>query len=133
MAEVWSISTISACMIVKNEAAFLEGCLSSLSGHVDEIIVVDTGSDDETPAIAQQFGCRVLQYEWRDDFSAARNIALDRATSDWILYIDADERLTCAEGKVLKDSLPGPESAAARVRFQARSDMPSTPLIPWPN
>lgn len=110
-------------MIVKNEAAFLEGCLSSLRGQVDEIVIVDTGSDDETLQIAERFDCILLHEAWRHDFSAARNVALDNASSDWILYIDADERLRCPDGMTLSDLLPGPEAAAARVRFQPRSDM----------
>lgn len=112
-------------MIVKNEAAFLEGCLSSLLGHVDEIVIVDTGSSDETLDIARKFDCTLLQQAWRNDFSAARNTALENATSDWILYIDADERIGCPDGVTLRDLLPGTETAAARVRFQPRSDMTS--------
>lgn len=86
-------ATISACLIVRNEALVLERCLSSLSGAVDEIVVVDTGSTDATPAIAAGFGARVCRYEWSNDFSAARNVGLDAASCDWILTIDADEYL----------------------------------------
>lgn len=86
-------ATISACLIVRNESLVLERCLSSLSGAVDEIVVVDTGSTDATPAIAAGFGARVCHYEWRSDFAAARNFGIDAASSDWILIIDADEYL----------------------------------------
>jgi tetratricopeptide (TPR) repeat protein len=85
--------TVSACLIVRNEALVLGRCLSSLAGAVDEIVVVDTGSTDATPEIATSFGARLSRYEWRDDFSAARNAALDAASCDWILTIDADEYL----------------------------------------
>jgi len=85
--------TISGCLIVRNEALVLERCLSSLSGAVDEIVVVDTGSTDATREIAAGFGARVCRYDWRDDFSAARNVGLDAASCDWILTIDADEYL----------------------------------------
>jgi hypothetical protein len=85
--------TLSACLIVRNEAAVLERCLASLAGVVDEIVVVDTGSTDATPEIAAGFGARLARHTWRDDFSAARNVALDAASSDWILSIDADEYL----------------------------------------
>jgi tetratricopeptide (TPR) repeat protein len=71
----------------------LERCLSSLSGAVDEIVVVDTGSKDATPEIAARFGARLCHFEWRADFSAARNVGLDAASCDWILSIDADEFL----------------------------------------
>lgn len=84
---------ISACLIVKNEEQMLAGCLASLQDVVDEIIVVDTGSEDDTIAIAKEWGARVESFEWIDDFSAARNRSLELATGDWVLWIDADERL----------------------------------------
>jgi hypothetical protein len=86
-------TTISACLIVRNESLVLERCLSSLSGAVDEIVVVDTGSADATPEIAARFGARICRYTWSNDFSAARNVGLDAASCDWILAIDADEFL----------------------------------------
>ena len=86
-------ATISACLIVRNESLVLERCLASLSGAVDEIVVVDTGSTDATPEIAARFGARICHYEWRGDFAAARNFGIDAATCDWILIIDADEYL----------------------------------------
>ncbi|MEH6634860.1 MAG: glycosyltransferase family 2 protein [Halioglobus sp.] len=78
-------------MIVKNEAYFLARCLTAVKDYVDEIILVDTGSTDETKAIAAQFTDKIYDFAWIDDFSAARNYALDRATRDWILVLDADE------------------------------------------
>ncbi len=85
--------TLSACLIVRNEALVLARCLSSLSGAVDEIVVVDTGSTDATLEIAARFGARLCHFEWCADFSAARNAALAAASCDWILSIDADEYL----------------------------------------
>lgn len=82
---------ISACYIVRNEAANLAESLKSIANHVDEIIVVDTGSTDETIAVAREFGAKVLTTKWQDDFSAARNIALAQAAGKWILFLDADE------------------------------------------
>ena len=82
---------ISACYIVRNEAANLERSLASLEGVVDEIIVVDTGSSDDTVKTAEAHGARVFHFPWRDDFSAARNVSLEKATGDWILVVDADE------------------------------------------
>ena len=84
---------IGAAMIVRNEERFLDDCLASIAGQVDEIVLVDTGSTDLTLEIAGRYGARIIEYPWSDDFSAARNHALDHASSDWILYIDADERL----------------------------------------
>ncbi|MDZ8257429.1 tetratricopeptide repeat protein [Nostoc sp. ChiQUE01b] len=86
--------SLSLCMIVKNEAATLPKCLSSVRKVVDEMIVLDTGSIDRTPNIAQQLGAKVHHFKWCNDFSAARNAALKYVTGDWILVLDADETLT---------------------------------------
>jgi glycosyltransferase involved in cell wall biosynthesis len=78
-------------MITRDEEQFLAGCLSSVRGMVDEIIVVDTGSVDRTIDIAGLFGARIYDFEWTDDFSAARNFSLSKASEDWIFSLDADE------------------------------------------
>ena len=78
-------------MIVKNEEAFLEKCLLSVQGLVDEIVIVDTGSTDKTKEIALKFTSKVYDFEWCDNFAAARNESLKYATGDWILVLDADE------------------------------------------
>ncbi len=80
-------------LIARDEAAFLDACLSSVAGLVDEIVVVDTGSADATPAVARQHGARVYPYPWADDFAAARNHGLERVTSEWVLVLDCDEVL----------------------------------------
>lgn len=80
-------------MIVKNEERFLERCLQSVLGVVDEINIVDTGSTDRTVEIAKRFGARVTHREWRNDFAWARNEALAMATKRWVLQLDADEEL----------------------------------------
>ncbi len=77
-------------MIVKNEEEDLPTCLSSIKDIADEIIVVDTGSNDSTIEIAKKFGAKVFETEWKDDFSLARNFSLTKATGDWILWMDAD-------------------------------------------
>lgn len=84
--------TLGVHLIVRNEAALLPACLKSVAG-ADELIIVDTGSEDHSIAVAESYGARVLQYEWEDDFSKARNTGLARATADWILILDADEVL----------------------------------------
>ena len=83
--------TISLCMIVKNEEKTLERCLRSVDGIADKI--VDTGSEDTTKAIAGRFTSRVLDFEWIDDFSAARNYSFAQATMDYILWLNADDIL----------------------------------------
>jgi glycosyltransferase involved in cell wall biosynthesis len=84
---------LSLCMIVKNESQNLPRCLASAKPHVDEIIVVDTGSEDDTPEIARQWGAKVSDFPWCDDFAAARNFSLSQVSSQWVLVLDADEEL----------------------------------------
>jgi len=86
-------------MIVKNEERFLAQCLRSVADAVDEIIVVDTGSTDKTIEIAKGFGATVIEREWRNDFSWARNESIAPATRRWIMFLDADEELV-PESKV---------------------------------
>ena len=84
---------ISVCMIVRNEAENLPECLQLAQGFADEIIVVDTGSEDDTVAVAEKYGARVFHFPWRDDFSAARNESLRAARGKWIIWLDADDRI----------------------------------------
>lgn len=84
---------LSVCLITKNEQAFLGGCLDSVAAVADEIVVVDSGSSDATVSIARSYGARVLQHRWADDYSAARNQGIDAARAEWILCMEADERL----------------------------------------
>ncbi|MCG7334344.1 glycosyltransferase [Sporosarcina sp. ACRSM] len=82
---------LSICMIVKNEEKVLSRCLDSISGIADEIIIVDTGSNDQSKEIALRYTNNVYDFEWVDDFSKARNYAASKATGEWIFAIDADE------------------------------------------
>lgn len=84
---------LSVCLIAKNEERFLGKCLESVKGLATQIVVVDTGSTDRTIEIAKEHGAEVHHFKWCDDFSAARNAALEHATSDWVLFLDADEEL----------------------------------------
>ena len=83
--------TISLCMIVKNEEAVLKRCLDSIADLMDEIIIVDTGSTDKTKEIAAQYTDKIYDFEWIQDFSAARNYSFSKATMDYIYVADADE------------------------------------------
>ena len=82
---------ISACWIVRNEAEKLRQSINSVKEYVDELIVVDTGSTDDTLEAARKLGAKVFEQAWADDFSAPRNLALEQAHGDWIIFLDSDE------------------------------------------
>jgi len=83
--------SISLCMIVKDEEQNIARCLSCVKNIVDEIIIVDTGSTDKTKEIVSEFTNKIYDFEWVDDFSAARNFSFSKATKDYILWLDADD------------------------------------------
>ena len=100
--------TISACMIVKNEERVLRRCLDSLKGLYDELVIVDTGSSDSTVSIAKEYTDKVYDFEWIDDFSAARNFAMSKCSMEYIYIPDADEVLdeeNRERFKLLKENL----------------------------
>lgn len=84
---------MSLCMIVRDEEELLPRCLDSVRTLTDEIIIVDTGSADGTIKIAERYGAKVIRHVWQNDFAEARNVSLEAATGDWILFLDADEIL----------------------------------------
>jgi hypothetical protein len=118
---------LTASMIVRDEARCLARCLRSITPLVDEIVVVDTGSVDDTVAIARSFGARVAHRPWDDDFAAARNRALDLATGDWVLYVDADEFLEHGDRTALDVALAEHPDAIA-LRLLLRSVEGHTPF-----
>lgn len=113
--------SLSACLIVRDEERFLDRCLASLRGHVDEICVLDTGSSDRTVEIARSHGAILGHRPWDDDFSAARNASLDLASGDWILQIDADEELV-PPGKGAWSMLDDRRAVCALVELELRGD-----------
>ncbi|MBP8812299.1 MAG: glycosyltransferase family 2 protein [Laribacter sp.] len=147
--------SVSAILIVRNEAARLARCLESVSAHVDEIVVMDTGSIDDTVMIAGRFGCRIGHFAWNDDFSAARNAALSLSRTAWNFVIDADEwlidpaplrkavrhapdcmGLVCVRSDFVLEGLPThadcwiPRLLPAAVRYQGRiHEHPASDLL----
>ncbi len=112
-------------MIVKDEEVALPRCLDSMAGVADEIIVVDTGSGDATPAVAGRYGAVVLHHGFDPvDFAAARNAGLDRATGTHVLVLDADEALDRGSRPVL-EALVGADEAAGYVL--TRRNLPAEP------
>lgn len=108
---------ISLCMIVKNEEKYIAQCLKSASLLVDEIIIVDTGSTDNTIAIANEYHSKIIQIPWENDFGKARNHSLAQATGDWILVLDADESLYIEDIQKLKDILQQTKANGIGLKF----------------
>lgn len=113
---------LSAALIVKDEQQALPRCLAALRGVVDELVVCDTGSSDRTVEVAQAFGATVVHAPWEGDFAAARNAVLAHCRGTWVLSVDADEQLRCAEGADLRLQLLAVEAQALAVQVRSRSD-----------
>ena len=96
---------LALVVIARDEANCIRACLESAATCVDRMIVLDTGSRDDTATIAEECGASVFHYTWSDDFAAARNAALDHSPADWNLVLDADEQLTGGTGHLAGDSL----------------------------
>lgn len=123
--------TISLCMIVKNEEDVLERCLASVADLVDEIIIVDTGSTDQTIQIASKFTKQIFHYTWCNDFAAARNESFAHATKDYVLWLDADDILLEEDRnklRVLKKTLDTRYDAVTFV-YNYYSDADGNPLL----
>jgi tetratricopeptide (TPR) repeat protein len=115
---------LSLCMIVKSEEEDLPLCLNSVKPAVDEIIIVDTGSTDKTKERAGELGARVFDFPWVDDFSAARNESILRATGDYILWLDADDRVDPPEVeklRLLKQNFPWKKNKAYFLTVNSQS------------
>ncbi len=121
---------LSLCMIIKNEADNLRQCLNSVADFVDEMIIVDTGSTDDSVDIAKKMGAIVHHFRWRDDFSAAKNAALSQASGQWIFVLDADEEWVeetpVHNGAALRQLLEKTDADAFRLKVRNR--MPADEL-----
>lgn len=108
---------ISLCMIARDESRFLAQCLAHARGAFDEFVLVDTGSTDDTVAIAEAHGAKVLHSPWDDDFSAPRNVGLEAATGDWILVLDADEFLHDGAAERIRELVQNPDALGYHLHF----------------
>ncbi len=107
-----SQTSLSLCMIVRDASRTLEPCLTSIRPWVNEMIVVDTGSVDESPEIAARLGAQLFHSPWCDDFSAARNESLRYARGDWVFWMDADDTIDADNGRKLRSLVDAPHDAA---------------------
>lgn len=122
---------ISVCMIVRDEEENLPRCLGSIAPHVQEVVVIDTGSQDRSVEIARSFGAKVGFRAWDDDFAAARNASLDLAQEPWILVLDADEEFDASTFPALERALEGP-GLSRLVRMRLLNASGSYQEVPLP-
>lgn len=125
--------TISICMIVKNEESVLERCLSTVRGIADELIIVDTGSTDETKEIAKKFTEQVYDFEWCDDFSKARNYSFSKASCDYCMWLDADDVLLPEDQEKLlelKKNL-NPSVSVVMMKYNTAFDEDGNPIFTY--
>ena len=120
---------VSACMIVKNEEKMLPRCLESIK-WVDELVVVDTGSNDDTMKIAGSYGAKVYHHPWENDFSLHRNQSIGYATCDWLLIIDADEEIV-SDMQYFKDRLPRIDSHIGALAVSMQEVNDGRPTTSW--
>src|SRR3954470_19000741 len=97
--------SLSVCLVTRNEEANLPRALASVRGLANEVVVAETASADRTAQVAEGLGARVYPFAWDDDFAAARNAALERATSEWVLWLNPDEELAPGSGGPLQAAL----------------------------
>lgn len=109
--------SLSVCIIAKNEENNLERCIRSISNIADEIVVVDTGSTDNTIEVAKKLGANVYFHKWNNSFSEAKNAALDKCNMNWVFVIDADEALEKGHEKYLKELLKNDNIEAFHMRL----------------
>ena len=125
------MSTISLCMIVKDEEKVIERCLNTVIDIVDEIIIVDTGSQDSTKDKVKKYKADIYDFPWQDDFAEARNFAFSKARMDYILWLDADDVLEKEDQrklKLLKKSLNGNVDAVSML-YVLSIDENNNPIV----
>lgn len=103
---------VSLCMIVRDSARTLPACLESVRQWVDEMVIVDTGSRDNTPEIARRYGARLFHLPWCDSFAAARNESVRHARGQWIFWMDSDDTISAENGRLLRQLVCNPVGSA---------------------
>ena len=109
---------ISVCIITKNEQENIERCLKSLMPYEMEIIVVDTGSTDNTKDIVQRYTDKVFDFEWCDDFAAAKNFAISKTSNDYIIMLDSDEYIDKFEESELIRTIGNNSDKVGRIQIK---------------
>ena len=125
------MNSISLCMIVKNEEKVLDNCLSTACDLVDEIIIVDTGSTDKTKEIARKYTDKIYDFKWIDDFAKARNFSFEKATKDYIMWLDADDIILEEDRKKFKEfknSIDGTQNVYS-LKYVCSRDEAGNPTI----
>ncbi len=123
---------ISVCMIVKNEESVLERILSQAKQFADEIIIVDTGSTDSTKQIAEKFTDKVFDFEWKDDFAAARNFSFDKASNSYLMWLDADDVITTENTeKILELKNSNTDADVFMMKYQVAFDQFENPIFEY--
>lgn len=125
------MATVSLCMIVKNEEEVLGRCLASVASAVDEIIIVDTGSTDGTKEIARRFTDRIYDFEWIDDFSAARNFSFSLAAMDYCMWLDADDVLEEQDCRALAELKAGLTCDVVMMKYHVAFDPSGKPSFSY--
>jgi tetratricopeptide (TPR) repeat protein len=110
---------IALNIIVKNEEKFLRGCLESVKDLVDEIVLADTGSEDKTIEIASEFTDKILYFKWNNDFAEVRNFVMNNTDADWILYLDADERIDSEYHEEIKELVKRTDIDAFQLKIKS--------------
>jgi len=124
------MKSLSLAMIVKNEEEVLRRCLNSASSLYNELIIVDTGSTDKTKEIAAEFNAKIYDFEWIDDFAAARNFSFSKCTSDYILWLDADDVVKDQDVEKIKKYLESEESYDSLLcRYIYAHDEKDNPIL----
>ena len=114
------MTPVSVCIIAKNEEAHIEECCKRLQPYGFEIVLVDTGSKDRTVELARRYTDRIFSFDWCDDFSAAKNYALSKASHDWILSLDCDEYIETIDTKALLKCMERHPASAGRILIRNR-------------